>query len=179
MRPNSPFVIDDPEKWNEILWRYKIKKTTWTKMALEYKHWCPEFNPSILKYVDDVEFCQQCSTFFHFAKTTIRGCKSEFLAWLKEYWQTFHGETFMEIVEKCCLTLQQFNLENEDAQIPFINWIPLYGGLLREPQNFPNDDELQFHSKLKIPFPLEPQIPQTDEEEEQLFVLPDDPASGL
>jgi hypothetical protein len=54
-----PFTISEPEKWNIILQRHNMKQTTWKKMLLEYQHWYPDFNPDMLTYVDDVEFCEK------------------------------------------------------------------------------------------------------------------------
>jgi hypothetical protein len=57
--------------------------------------------------------------------------------------------------------------------------------LLREPEHFPNENQLQYMERFHVPYPLESQIPPTEEERERLqgdedmFVLPDDPASGL
>jgi hypothetical protein len=73
-----PFIIDDLEKWNDILQRNKISQMKWQKMMMEYMHYAPQFNPEILTYVDDVEFCQQCNLFFHFKKSSVKGIKMEF-----------------------------------------------------------------------------------------------------
>jgi hypothetical protein len=51
-----PYIINDSEKWNDILQLKKISQLKWQKMMMEYKHYAPEFNPEILTYVDDVEF---------------------------------------------------------------------------------------------------------------------------
>jgi hypothetical protein len=185
MRPSSPFVIDDPEKWAQILERHRIKKLTWKIMKEEYKDWVPDFDPSIIRGVDEVQFCEQTSGFFHYQKATVKGCKTEFIAWLKEYWKIFNAETFMSICNNCILALQQYNQENPDTQRPFVNWIPIYGGLIREPPRFSNEQQLQYMERFHIPFPLEPQIPLTEEEQARLqgddddCVLPTDARSGL
>jgi hypothetical protein len=125
-----PFIIDDPTKWNDILQRNKIPELKWAKMMMEYINYVPEFNPEILTYVDDVEFCTQCHNFFHFKKTSVKEVKSEFLKWLKHFWQDINGNTFEEICNKCNIALNQYNENNPDHKLPFINWIPCYGGLL-------------------------------------------------
>jgi hypothetical protein len=119
-----PVTIDDPVKWRDILERHRIKESTWKQMVLEFQHYCPVFNPNIMDYVDDLEFCTQCSTFFHFEKKTIRGVKKEFLNWVKDYWQVIHADTFAEICYKCKTILNDYNEENPDQKLPFINWIP-------------------------------------------------------
>jgi hypothetical protein len=185
MKEREPFVIDDFEKWEKVLYQCRIPLSTWTNMKHLYENYAAEFDPNIIRYSDDIQFCETTKSFFHFSKVTIKGCKTEFIAWLKEHWEIFNGPTFMVICSNCITVLQDFNRENPNAQRPFVNWIPLYGGLIREPEHFPNENQLHYMERFHVPFPLEPQIPLTEEEQEQIqrdvddFLNPDDVASGL
>jgi hypothetical protein len=159
-----PFVINDSEKWNDILERNKIPQLKWIKMMMEYRHYAPQFNPEILTYVDDVEFSQQCNLFFHFKKVSVKGIKMEFLKWFKQFWQDVYGKTFEEICYKCNFLLNQYNEDNKENKLPFINWIPCYGGLLQRNIKEAKDDELRYHAKYKMGFPFEPQMPPPGED---------------
>jgi hypothetical protein len=112
-------------------------------------------------------------------KKQSRSVKNEFISWLKEY-----RETFMDICSKCISALQEFYQDNPEMHRPFVNWIPGYGGLLRESENFSNEEKLQFMQRFHVPFELM-QVPPTEEEQARLqpddddYVLPKDAVSGL
>jgi hypothetical protein len=107
---------------------------------------------------------RKSNTFYYFKKRTVKGVKKEFLKWLKEYWQEIHADTFEEICNLCNSTLSQYNNDNPEHKLPFINWIPFYGGLLRKGKRDGRDEEFRYNIKHKIGFPYEPQMPPPGED---------------
>jgi hypothetical protein len=167
MDPQEPGVIEDFEKWEKVLYQMKIPITTWTKMVHLYQNYVNEFDPNIIRFSDDIQFCQIVSGFFHFSKVTVKGCKTEFIAWLKEHWEHFSAPSFMKICNNCIKAVQEFNQENPNCQRPFINWIPLYGGLLCEPAQFPHELEMHYRDAHRIPINEPPALVQNFETNKQ------------
>jgi hypothetical protein len=149
-------------------------------------NWSPSFEPSLINDVPDEHFVIIINQFFNFRKSfTIKTRKAEFNKWLKEHWDCFISDNFEELCNKICMTLQDYNEENPDYQVPFINWIPNYGGLLCEPTRFPTELEERFreahHIHFVAPLPIEepPALVQrlrNPHPEEVEFLNPDDVA---
>jgi hypothetical protein len=159
MLPAAQFVIEDEAKWNKILERHRIKKNMWQNMIMEYENFVPDFNPNLIRYVDDLQFIESTGI-FHFEKVTIKGMKSELIKWLKQYWLIFFETGFMKICNKIILKMQEYNQEFPEYECPYVNFIPLYGGHTREPENFPGEDETNFMKQNQFPYLLAPQIPK-------------------
>jgi hypothetical protein len=157
MLPAAPYVIEDEAKWNLVLDRYQIKQSTWKNMILDYQNWTPDFSPKVIHYLDDIAFLES-TTFFHFERTTIKPMKKEFIKWLEEYWSNFFEDSFHGICSKILQRMEEFNRQYPDEARPYVNFIPLYGGRVREPTKFPGLEEELYNHQHEISYLLEPQV---------------------
>jgi hypothetical protein len=144
----DPFKDINEVRLSAILKRHRIKETTWEAIKQEYLNWTPPFNPKLIQDIPDEQFIILSNRFFNFKRSlTIGTRKAEFNKWLKEYWWMFCSDTFEELCLKINQTLKRYNEENPRFAVPFINWIPSYGGILYDPAQCTDDLDIIYDVK--------------------------------
>jgi hypothetical protein len=143
----------DEERLLKIFRKHHIQERTWHTIKAEYLNWRPPFESALVNNYNDEQFIVTTNQFFNFKKSfTVKSRKSEFNKWLKEYWEFFISDSFKQVCEKIFQAIHDYNEENPDFAVPFINWIPNYGGLLCEPAQFPHELEQRYKDAHRIPF---------------------------
>jgi hypothetical protein len=149
----DPFKDINEERLFKIFKKHHFQQTTWNSMKEEYLNWRPEFDPSLVNNYQDQQFIVVTNQFFNFKKSfTVKTRKAEFNKWLKTYWEYISSDNFEELFGKIIQSIQDYNEENPEFQVPFINWIPSYGGLVWNPLSFRKN--LNSVSRLLIRFLL-------------------------
>jgi hypothetical protein len=139
---------------------------TYARFMQAYVNYIPKFDKAIL---DGVELPQleQFAKVFHFKKNTVDSMRAELCTYLKSFWRYFGGESYIEVGTKMFDYLTAWNAqrkENGEDERPYINWIPLCGGVLKV--TGPKDrDELQFMAANGIKCELTGRVPLVSEEE--------------
>jgi hypothetical protein len=146
----DPFVNLDENRLLKIFRKHHIC-TPLEVVKREYIDYLPEYFSSIVDDVPDVLFADETQKVFDFKKSwTIKDRKDEINKWLKKYWEYFRCDTFEQLTIIIVTEIENFNEENPKIHRPYVNWIHQYGGLVAEPNRFPDEKELNYMKQAQI-----------------------------
>ena len=120
-----------------------------------YMNYQPSFDPSLFTNMP-LEVLQQFATVFYFKKSTIFDCRRELSLFVKNV-PKFYGDSLEEIFRKMIGCLSFYNQQNCTAY-PYINWIPAFGGLLKEQDN-EDYAQTKFMIDNRVPYYLTNEVP--------------------
>jgi hypothetical protein len=148
----DPFENIDPDRMKAIFKKHR-SHLDWSDIIFEYQNWTPPFDKKIFDAVQPYDFVQLLYKNFHFTQNRAHLMKTEFLKWLESDWDFFasdHPEKVLANIEE---QLSRWNEENPLYQRSKINWIPLFGGVLKPPVYDPLQEEKQEMIDLGLKYP--------------------------
>lgn len=148
----------DSVKMNKVLKSFR-SSLTWETLRQAYQDYRPKYNASLINNAN-LEELQKFSEIFHFATSTLPQYKTELNRWLKSY-PSFFADNTDEIISNIRNALEEFN-RNSVHTYNYINWIPMYGGILKIPEK---NAQIKWRRINGIPFTEDVAAPQTTQEE--------------
>ena len=154
---NKIMLVED-EKMISVMKHLRVK-TPWSEIKDLYEKW-----DDVFKY-DHFKFLTYCdmmnlSQVFHLKGKDMNRARNEFIYFLKNH-QEFYNDDLQVVYQRMCEAREQYNTIRAEAgnlPIPFINWIPEYGGTILD-QRSRMGAEAKWHCENGIPYCLDGVIP--------------------
>jgi hypothetical protein len=137
---------------------------TFERFMTAYNNFIPPYDRKICNNLN-MEVLGHFAQVFKFRGTTLEACRRELSGYFREYWQYFYAGTLEDIYSKMCQARDNYNA-GHPYTYQYVNWIPMYGGVLQPNTLDPHGQEKQFMKHNKIPYPLTNKVPTTGEQED-------------
>ena len=126
---------------------FKIK-VPWNDVRIASENWSNVYKHERLRSMG-LEGIQLFHDIFYWGDDyiTLDRCRNKLIDWLSKH-KEFYNDDANIVHERMIRARNEANVRY-GTTFPFINWIPEYGGMLRQIQQFP---ENKWHKKDKVPF---------------------------
>ena len=145
--------IDDA-KMAEVL-KYMRVQTPWEKIKALYENWEDIFKENHFKNLGLADL-HVLSAVFYFKGEEVEHCTNQFIYFLRNH-QEFYNDNIVIVFQRMQSALEEFNteaLENGQKVVPFINWLPDFGGKITY-KPIRNKAEYEWHKENDVPFALD------------------------
>ena len=135
----------NPERMNRVLRQLRMN-IRWEELMDRYENYRPRFSAQLFTHMtldDLVAF----TSVFCFTQSSIVQWRRELSTFVRNF-QEFYGDTLDEVRMRMHLLLNHYNSVNA-IRVPFVNWLPQFGGLLQQLNGNPQIAYMRQHG---IPF---------------------------
>ena len=154
-------LVED-EKMVAVL-SYLGSRMTWEKIRDTYENWADIFKPDRFKWLG-LRDLDELAKVFYFKGQDIARCRNEFIYFLKQY-QEFYNDNIEIVFQRMVEAREAYNThlaQSGHLPIPFVNWIPDYGGRIQGSKR--HQGEMEWHRENQIPFELDQFVPPEKKE---------------
>jgi hypothetical protein len=145
-----------PAKMDQLLKTYRFR-LTFHELVNAYDNFYPKFNRELVDFLD-LSGIRKLEEVYQFKFNTLPEMKKEFQRWLKENWRFFYAFDMEGVYARMKLATEQQIVPNNTDRVPFVNWIPAFGGILRAKMQF--EKEKKWHKENRVAFYLDPNANQ-------------------
>ena len=143
------------------VFRYLRVQTSFEKIMETYDHWADIFKKEPFSALT-MEQLEQLGEVFFFKTDGIQRCRNEFMYFIKQN-QEFYNDELPVVIDRLKNARERYNLAHpNDEAIPFINWIPIYGGKIQHAKTRAQA-EYDWHKRYQAPFALDHYVIPLDE----------------
>ena len=152
-------MLVEDEKMSAVL-KYMRVQTPWANIREKYENWENTFKLDHFKFISFLDI-QKLGDVFYFKGKDLGKCRGEFIYFLKNH-QEFYNDDIAVVFVRMCEAREVCNTERAEQgklPIPFVNWIPEYGGAVVDSRSR-NQSERDWHARNGVPFALDGVVPQ-------------------
>ena len=152
MAEESAWPVDD-QIMQDTFDRLKIKNVSWRSVREYVEDYPNQYKDDVLREQITLEIIQAFDDVFYWGdyNITFQSAKAKLIDWIRKH-KEFYNDDLRIIYDRMVEIIEQVNKEIKDrlrpnakwTKIPYINWLPGYGGMIRGNRHF---CERQFHKK--------------------------------
>ena len=161
--PESTDMLFEGKKLYAVLQFLKVR-VPWAKICELYEKWEDTYKEDHYKTLG-LEDLRRFSDVFFFKQDSIVKCRNELIYFLRNH-QEFYNDDPAIVFNRMQEARDEFNQERENqgaATVPFINWIPNYGGIIAYSRNRAGA-ETNWHKINEVEFALDGFVIPIDDE---------------
>ena len=151
-------MLVEDAKMTSVMKHLRVR-TPWNDIKECYQNWADVFKMDRYKFITPHDVLQ-LSRVFHFKGKDLGKARTEFIYFLRIH-QEFYNDDIEVVYGRMCSARDEYN-DNRAAEgklpIPFINWIPEYGGTLLDTRTQASA-EANWHHENGIPYCLDGVVP--------------------
>jgi hypothetical protein len=154
----TKIMLVEDEKMVAVM-RHLHVRTPWSEIKGCYENWDDVFKQDHYKFISYGDMLNLSQVFYFKGKDMARS-RNEFIHFLRNH-QEFYNDDLQIVYQRMCEAREQYNTVRAEAgnlPIPFINWIPEYGGTILD-QKSRMGAEAKWHHDNAVPYCLDGVVP--------------------
>ena len=154
----AKIMLVEDEKMVAVMRHLRVR-TPWCEIKDCYENWDDVFKLDHYKFITYGDM-MNLSQVFHFKGKDMTRSRNEFIYFLKNH-QEFYNDDLQVVYQRMYDAREEYNNVRAEAgnlPIPFINWIPEYGGTILD-QKTRMGAEAKWHHENGVPYCLDGVVP--------------------
>lgn len=146
----------------EAVLKYHKVRASWGDIKATYDNWTNVYKHDHFQFLSLFE-AQQMAQVFHFKSGDLYRCRNELMNFLSKHKQ-FYNDNLEIVYQRMVAAREEYNTKLaaiNKLPIPFINWIPIYGGSVQA--SIQRNAEMEWHRRNQVAFELDGYVPPLKE----------------